>query len=238
MKVVMISGNPVGKFYGGVKVHVKQLTSYLSNFKEIEFTLVTFGLKDIIYEKNGINFIEIKRLIFGKYLFPLQLFYDIYRLNNAINKINPDIIHIQSTIPLFSLFGINVSNKYPTLITLHGYFKEENKFHVGVEKIFNKLFSIPLEKFALSKIPYIITVCPQIKDLIKYTTSSKIFVVPNGINLKQIQKIKPIKIKEDSTIFYIGVLTKRKGVHDLIKAISIVKSRIQNVKLYIEKKTA
>lgn len=233
MKVVMISGNPYGKDYGGVAVHVKYLHTHLSNYNDIKIDLVTFGHKNKIYEKNGIKYTVLKRMKFGKILFPLEMFYDLFRLERVVKKINPDLIHIQSTIPLFSLLGIHIIKKYPILITLHGYIKEEYKFHVGIKKILNRIFGVPLERLALLKIPYIITVCPQIKNLIKKITKSKIFVIPNGINFKNIQKIQPVKKYDNPTIYYMGVLNKRKGVHDLIKATTLVKNKVKNVKLFI-----
>jgi len=233
MKIVMIAGNPIGKSYGGVAVHVDYLTKHLSNFKDITPILVTFGEENSTYEKNGIQFFILKRLNYGKFLFPIQIFYDLFRLEREIKKLNPDIIHLQSTIPTFSLFGIFLSKRFPVLITLHGYFKEEYKMHTGIEKIYNRILSVPLEKKALSKIPNIIVVCPQIMNMIKNYTQSKIFIVPNGINLKYIEKIQPIKKYDDPAIFYMGLLNRRKGVHDLIQALTIVKNKVQNVKLYI-----
>jgi len=233
MKVAIIYGNAYGEDYGGVAEHVKYLLPHLSEFKDIEINLVTFGNKNESFEKNGIKYFILKRMKFGKIFFPLELIYDFFRLKRVILRVNADVIHIQSTIPLFSLLGSYMVKKYPTLLTLHGYVKEENKFHVGIEKIINRIISIPLERLALSKIPYIITVCPQIKDLIGKFTNSQIFVVPNGINLDYIQKIKPTKKFANPTVFYIGVLNKRKGVHDLIRAIPLVMNKVRDVKLYI-----
>jgi len=233
MKIVVISGNAFREDFGGVAEHVKYLLPHLSEFKDIEINLLTFGKKNESFEKNGIKYFVLKRMKFAKIFFPLEIIYDLLRLKREIIKIDPDIIHLQSTIPLFSLFGIYIVEKYPVLLTLHGYIKEENKFHFGIEKIFNRFFSVPLERLALLKIPYIITVCPQIKDLIRKFTNSKIFVVPNGIDLEYIQKIQPTKKFNYPTIFYIGVINKRKGVHDLIRAIPLVKNKVRNVKLYI-----
>jgi len=233
MKIAMISGNPLGDDYGGVSMHVKHLISHLSKFNDINLILLTFGNKNSTYERDGIKIIVLKRLKFGKLIFPLQLFYDMFRLESEIQRINPDLIHIQSTIPLFSLLGIHMSRRYPMIITVHGYLTEEYKYHVGIEKLFYGLFCAPLERVSLSKIPNVIAVCPQIKNIIKKITTSKIFVIPNGINLEHIQKIKPHKKYDYPTILYLGVLTKRKGVDDLIKAISLVKIKVNNVKLYI-----
>jgi L-malate glycosyltransferase len=233
MKIAMIAGNPIGKSYGGVTVHVDSLMAHLEKYKDITLILVTFGEENKTYEKNGIQFFVLKRMTLGKYLFPIQFVYDVTRLKKAIKKIDPNIIHIQSTVPTFSSCGTQLAKKYQVLLTLHGYFKEEYKFHTGLEKIYNKLISIRLENRALKRIPNIITVCPQIKELIQRTTKSDIFVVPNGIDVNAIQAIKQLETPMNHTIFYIGMLNKRKGVDDLIRAIPLIKKEINDIKLII-----
>ena len=229
----MISGNPYGKDYGGVAVHVKYLISYLSNFNDLNIDVLTFGQENNTYQKDNITYSELKRMRFGKILFPFELLYDLVRLKRVIKKLHPDLIHIQSTIPLFSFLSLYLINDYNILLTLHGYIREEYKIHVGFKKIVNMIFGIPLERFAISKIPIIITVSPQVKDFISKKTNSKIIMIPNGINLKYIQKIQPANRNNNPIVFFLGMLTKGKGIADLIKSISIVKKDITNVKLFI-----
>ena len=233
MHILMISGNPYGKDYGGVAVHVKYLISYLSNFNDLNIDVVTFGQENNTYQKDNITYSELKRMRFGKILFPFELLYDLIRLKRVIKKLHPDLIHIQSTIPLFSFLGLYLINDYNILLTLHGYIREEYKIHVGFKKIVNIVFGIPLERLALSKIPRIITVSPQVKDFISKKTNSKIIMIPNGIDLKYIQKIQPANRNNNPIVFFLGMLTKGKGIADLIKSISIVKKDITNVKLFI-----
>jgi glycosyltransferase involved in cell wall biosynthesis len=233
MKVVILFGNPIGEFYGGISTHVQYLTKYLSSFKDLNLVLVTFGEKNSTYKKNGMEYVELKRMKFGKIFYPFEIFYDLFRLERIIKKINPDLIHIQSTSPNFSLFGMYMKKKYPILITLHGYFNKEYKVHTGWRKIFYRLFCVPIERFALSKIPYIIVLCPQIKNMINKITRSKIFTISNGIDLDYIQTINAYEKKDYPTIFFLGYLTKGKGVEDLIKAVQLVKIKVDNVKLYI-----
>jgi len=233
MNVVIISGNAYGEDYGGVAEHVKYLLSHLSEFDDIRVNLITFGNENISYEKDRIKYVVLKRMKFGKIFFPLELIFDIFRLRKVVQKIGPDMIHLQSTIPLFSLFGIFMIKKYPIVITLHGYFNQEYKFHTGIKKIFYGIFCAPIERFALSKIPHVIVLCPQIENIIQKSTRSKIFIIPNGINLEDIQKINSYEKKDHPAIFFLGYLTKGKGVEDLIKAIQLVKIKFDNVKLYI-----
>jgi len=233
MKVVMIFGNPIGEFYGGISTHTKFLPKYLSHLSDLDLFLLTFGDNNSSYKKNGLNYVELKRMKFGKFFYPFEIYYDLFRLERIIKKINPDLIHIQSAGPNFLLFGLYMLKKYPILVTLHGYFYKEYKLHTGFRKIIYILNCVPIERFALSKIPYIIVLCPQMYSIIRKITRSKIFTISNGVDLQLIQKINSYDKKNHPAIFFLGYLTKGKGVEDLIKAISLVKIKFDNVKLYI-----
>lgn len=233
MKIIMIFGNPIGEFYGGISTHVKYLSKYIQRETEIDLVLVTFGRTNSISRKNNVEYIELKRMKYGKIFYPFEIFYDLLRIERIINNIKPDLIHLQGTSPNFSLLGIFLKKKYPVLITLHGYFAEEYKIHTGWRKIIYRLFCAPLEKIALSQIPNIIVLSPHIKNLINKDTNSKIFTIPNGVDLKYIQTISSYEKKEYQTVFFLGYLTKGKGVEDLIRAISLVKKKVTNVQLFI-----
>ncbi len=233
MKVVMIHGNPYHQDYGGVEVHTKNLIQFLNKHNKIDLVQITFDDRDADINKENHRIITLKRMSHGTILFPLQIILDRKRLQKKINEINPDLVHIQSTIPLFSSLGTIISTSIPTIITLHGYLKKETQYLTGLTKLFYRFFCVPLEKKALATIPFIITVCPQIKDLIKNYTKSEIYVIPNGINHQYIESIKPSKQIHHPSLTFIGFLTKRKGVQDLIIAMKTVKEKIPTVKLYI-----
>jgi glycosyltransferase involved in cell wall biosynthesis len=233
MKVAVLFGNPVGAFYGGISTHVNYLTKYLSTFKDINLVVVTFGEKNSTYKKNGIEFVELKRMKFGLFCYPFEIFYDLFRVANVMKTIHPDLIHIQSTSPNFSLFGLHVLRKYPLLQTVHGYFTEEFKIQIGFKKLIYRFFCAPIERMILSKIPRIIVLSPQIKDMIGKITKSKICIIPNGVDLNFIQSINPNRTTEHPSIFFLGYLTKGKGVDDLIQAVQLVKNEIKGIRLYI-----
>jgi glycosyltransferase involved in cell wall biosynthesis len=234
MKVAMIYGNPVGEFYGGISTHVNYLIKYLSNAKDIDLVIITFGQNNRAYIKNGVKYIELKRMKFGIFFYPLEILYDVLRIEREIKKIKPDIIHIQSTSPNLSLFGIHSKKKYPMVLTVHGYFAQEYKIQTGWRKIVYKLFCAPIEKLALQTIPNIIVLTPQMEALINKITTSKIQIISNGIDLQFIQTITPYEKKDQCpTIFFLGYLTKGKGVENLIKAVHLVKKEKENIKLYI-----
>lgn len=89
----------------------------------------------------------------------------------------------------------------------------------------------------LIRLPFnrIINVSQGVKNrMIKeYNISpNKITVVHNGVDLDYIDGVKE-KSKEKNTVVFVGRLIPHKHVNDLIKAVSLVKKKIPNVKLKI-----
>ncbi len=233
MKIAMISGNPYGPDYGGVLIHVNYLLNHLATYKDLQLFHISFGDNNTVEKNQNVTHITLKRMTKAKELFPIELIYDSYRLIKEIKKIDPDLVHIQSTIPLFSLFGLLTKNAYNELLTLHGYIREEYKTHRGFKKIINLFFGVPLERIVLEKIQTIISLTPQMKKLIQDKSKSKIVIIPNGIDLEHIKQIKPRNDINAPSIFYLGMLTKGKGISDLINAIELAQKDVTDLTLYI-----
>jgi glycosyltransferase involved in cell wall biosynthesis len=115
---------------------------------------------------------------------------------------------------------------------VHGLLARELEFLPNINPL-AKCFSRYSEKLALFLLKNIIVVAPQIEVIVKPMTKAKIFVIPNGINPDIIRGINPFPINYINTILFVGNLIKRKGIADLIKAISIVKKDIPDVHLLI-----
>jgi glycosyltransferase involved in cell wall biosynthesis len=108
--------------------------------------------------------------------------------------------------------------------------KEYWKSYLGWKGIFGYW----IEKLC-SKLPTkIIAISEHTKDrLIKQlkVKESKIVIIPNAIDIKEIEKIKPSK--EHSDIIYAGRLISNKNVKILIKSISYLKNTNKNVKCIV-----
>jgi glycosyltransferase involved in cell wall biosynthesis len=233
MRILLIASDPRKESLGGVESHVNNLSKFLSKTENVELSLLQFGNKCDMCDKNNINLYLLQRITEKMYLYFFILPLDLLRLIRIIIKINPDIVHIQSTHPLYCLLGICIHKFYPTIITVHGFISEEYKYDHGSQKFVNKFFFAPLERFALSSVPYIIVVCPQLRKMIIDISKSKVFVIPNGIDLDLIKIIGDNKILGNNAIFYIGNLIERKDVGTLIRAMPMVKKEINDLKLFI-----
>ena len=99
---------------------------------------------------------------------------------------------------------------------------------------------IPLDRFAALSADRVITLCSFFKnEAIKFYNlrSSKVDVIPNGVEIKNIKKNgldlrKKYNIKKDDIVFlYVGGTQKRKGINELIDAFNSL--NISNTKLII-----
>lgn len=226
IKVVMLG--PYLYEMGGVTMHIKKLTKYLARKDDIELHLVTVGTKNEKIEKGNLNVHVIKKLIPHPFSIPSVT----WRLRCKILEIDPDIVHAHLTVASYSTAATLVRNKYPVLLTVHGTVTRDIEYLSGFIFILFKLVHKPNERYVLSKIPNIIIVAPQVKDIISGMTNSKIHVIPNGIDFEDIQSTQPKSI-EYLSVLYVGELAKIKGVDILLKAIPIIKEKIHPIHLYI-----
>jgi glycosyltransferase involved in cell wall biosynthesis len=96
---------------------------------------------------------------------------------------------------------------------------------------FIRYMHIFIEKFAISKISEIIVESQYIKNIISKNTKSKIHVIPDGVQIAEIQSSKMINSRPD--IFIASRLVRLKGVDILIKSISKVKKEFSQIKVFI-----
>lgn len=226
IKIVMLG--PYLYEMGGVTMHIKKLAKYLALREDIELHIITVGNKNQSIQKDNLNIHVVKKWFFYLFSFPIS----ILLLRREMMKINPDIVHAQVTTAPYSTVAALVRKKYPVLLTVHGTVTKDIKYYSGLTFVLFKLVHKPNERYVVSKIPNIIIVAPQVKDIISGMTNSKIHVIPNGIDFEDVQNIQPKSIEHPS-IFYIGGLTKIKGVDILLKAIPIIKEKIPTIHVYI-----
>jgi glycosyltransferase involved in cell wall biosynthesis len=231
MRVLMVSGDPInGDHYGGVEEHTNNLIKYLSKNNQIDLHVLMFSNPASNSLSQQVHFL--KRLTERKYPYPLLFIFDILRLIKIINNYSPDVVHFQATSPLFCITALWIQKKFTTLLTVHGILMHEVRY-MTEQNIFINNISRFIEKYAFIKLENIIVVAPQVQDMIRSVRKKKIYVVPNGIEVDNIETIKPAIIKNNNTIIYVGNLVERKGVHFLLKALISIKRKIPNIYLLI-----
>ncbi len=232
MKLVMISGNPLQETFGGVEEHSYHLLHALSHIDDLKIHFITYGEDDAVFERDNIAIHCFRRSSVNKIFYPFVIPYGVFRIMQEVKKINPDVVHFQGTHPLYSLAAVLCQRKYPTILTVHGILMKELDFHPNIAPLIKNV-SLYGEKLALSTLKNIIVVAPQIAEIVKDMTKANVFVVPNGIDPSSVQRADPFPLDQGNVVLFIGNLIERKGVADLIRAISLVKKEIPDVCLLI-----
>lgn len=229
IKVVMLG--PYLYEMTGVTTHTRKLTNYLSRRDDVELHLVTVGTKNEKFEKGNLKIHEIKKSFPRPFSIPSL----VWPMRCRTNEINPDIVHSLVSFVPYSTVAALVRNRYPTLLTAHGSESIQARFNMkrGIAFIRNKVITLQNERYVLSKVPNIIVCSPQMKELVRNMTHSKIHVIPNGIDFEDILNIQPHKSIEHPSILYVGGLTKIKGIDILLNAVPLIIKKIPNLHIYI-----
>lgn len=220
----------------GLYAHTAHLIRELSKMPEIE--LYVINLIDEADEATKIDKFADFTLHYvnsskNKFKF-IRGVLNILNIKKKILEVNPEIVHVQSLMyPVFA--PLLLRHKYPIVCTIHSLYAMDVKAAEWTgysEYIYRKILSLLERMIVLKSLPNIIIVAPPLKDRIANRTNAKIYTIPNGIDLKDVQNISPKPIEHPS-ILYVGRLTKRKGVDVLLRAIPIIKKSIPNLSLYI-----
>lgn len=170
---------------------------------------------------------------------PLQLYVDGRRSIKAAIKFSLsliwpfsrerfDIIDCQN-FPYFSCFSAKFWSSLkstPLVITWHEYWGDYWYEYLGRKGVFGKI----IEDIVTRQTKYNVAVSEKIAKKLE-EKGIKTRVIPNGIDIKRIESIKPSTIKSDA--IFVGRLIKHKNVDILIKSIDILKEENPSIKCLI-----
>ena len=231
IKVAMLAPYSPYSKQSGLWLHINELTKHLSYRDDIELHVITIGNKNKKFKRDNINVHVIKKsLPYLPYSFSIHL---VWFLKCKTIEIDPDIVHAEGSFAPYSTVAALLRNRYPTLLTVLGVILKQTKFRKGILFIFSKLIDEPNERYGIAKIPHIIVQSPNIKNLIRKMTKSKIHVVPEGIECEKIRNTPLQDLNKKSDIFIAVGLIRQKGIDILIKAIPTVRTSVPDLKVYI-----
>src|SRR3989344_6925055 len=171
------------------------------NIKQISYPTITKSPKRSYAQCTNFSFNLFKKLIKDKY----------------------DIIDANGHLSLIPCSLAGIARKKPIVATIHDlYLNEWNKMYDG----FGAFLGLPFE-IAFCKMPYtkIITLNNSIKSKmigVLGMDRKKIEIIPSGIDVKKIDRIKAKK--EKNRIIYVGRLVPQKNVDMLIRAFSTLEA--------------
>ena len=224
-KIVIIGGVTDFKLItGGIDSVVNNLSSQFHDYSEYEFYL--YGNKIVEKSNGNIHFCNFKLPIpaLGTVL-NFVLFGD--KIVGQIDSdINPDIFHFQGTIP--NLFLLKEKIKSRSIFTQHAILKEELKYQTNFRKKLKFYSKVISERALISKVKNFIFIS---KYNLKYVRSN--FKLSKDISFRNIYN--PVNEvyfnssankKKYNTLYFIGEIKKRKGLHDLLTALSALKKKV------------
>jgi len=173
--------------------------------------------------------------------FYFQLFFVNPGMYFQLIKEKPLMIHTIGARSFQSFIAAIVAKKLkiPLILSDQGGLTTHPELNIGWRKIFYKIQE-PLIKFIIKRSTRIIVPNNYEKEIfLKYVNESKIKIIKNGIDLKELSAInfdfkKEYDIQEEFVLF-VGRFHKVKGVDTLLKAWDLIKNKsiLNNVKLVI-----
>jgi glycosyltransferase involved in cell wall biosynthesis len=217
---------------------IVNLSNYMSSKDEIDLHIVTDSgniSKDTHLVHNNIQFHILKNtmpLLNRSYpwFLPLDIFrkykYAIKKFVKKISEINPDLVHSYGTEYLFALAGIK--SGYPLLITIQGIIHELYKINPNYRYHLLK----KNEYSAVKSAKYFSCRTSYDKSFVhRFNPNAKIFKIYEALN--------PIFLKDNwvvndtNSLLYLSFVVKRKGIEDLIKAVSILRNKYHDILLNV-----
>ena len=219
MKIAILSVFFPPKWLGGTEVATLELSRELAKNKKNKIYIITSNHRELKKLKEKFKLYPIKVLNLPKF----KVINYIIKTTNIIKKINPDIVHCQSTLPALAAFF----SKKPYVVYCRG----SDIYLTG--KIKNKI-----NKFVLKHAEKVIALTKNMQKKIKKDYKIDSILIYNGIDinkykLNKAKLRKQSKLKDEKVIIYIGTLKKVKGVEYLIKAFKNINKKFPNTKLWI-----
>lgn len=227
MKVLLGTPYPYinQKIWGGVEAVSKNLKVGFDRYEpKTSVTVVSGSTKaKKMYETcDGITYIKQPRMKVGS-VFVSQYPFRIKRFlkQNEFDVLNAHEID-------FAYYGLEMKHKL--LFTLHGFNWEEKKYMAKHKQPFYDFFYVKRLYNTLKKLKYVVSINPYGKELFEHKTNATIFDICNPI---PDELFTIANGQQEKRMLCIGNISRMKNLLSLIKAITLVKREIKDVKLVI-----
>lgn len=230
MKVVLMGQYPIDpeNINGGVEACMLGIVNEFKKYPGIDLHVVTTQiLKKNIYQNiEGVSVHYLSSPPLPRFLTINTI--DQYKVINKIKEINPDLVH--GHISNYGYYALK--SGYPSIVTIHGIAKEEYdpKLRPSILDSIRREVILPMEDFCLKNARIITTVSPYVVEKIESFCKSRVHVIPNSIR----DEFFEIQSREVSDrLLFIGGIEPRKGLLNIIKAIELICTKRDSIRLHI-----
>ena len=219
----------IEKVDGGVVAVMLNLLSGFSRMENIEVTMVSFNQE--IEKSKSIEYSSNIRIHYIPYKTKFKLidyFINRKRLNEIIQTVKPDILHIQEVTPHILRF-IHLPKEF-IVATQHGIMSEEIKYAIGIKDKLQCLFKGYVERMVFPYFKNIIFISDYNKRLFsgKNFFDQKIYNPVNSIFFER-----PKEQGKMNSIIYVGRLNKNKNQSLVLNALGALRKESINFDLHV-----
>lgn len=214
----------------GFEVHIVTTPAYFKRVSSNKF-IDTYELQEGVHihrvnipYNNALEDVSKKGKISIRY--GVKVYYKIISAIRTLNKLEKfDIIHGHSGFPIVALIPeyFKILHNIPSVHTLYC-------------PIENKLPQKIISKISFYRLDALIAISSNVKNSLKgVVPEGKVKIIPPLIDFKRFSSIKREYSKDSGnfTLLYVGNLSKSKGLHVLLEALAMVKSRYPDIKLLL-----
>jgi N-acetyl-alpha-D-glucosaminyl L-malate synthase BshA len=227
MKIAILVPVFLPKHLGGVEVATYNIASHLAKKGHNVHVITVWdsGLTNESIEKDFfVHRVRVPKIkAIGVVIFWLKILF-------VLNKIDPDIIHVQSVTIAMPAYLAGKFLKKPYIVCGHGF-----------DVYFSWRFKKAISKLVLKNAHEVIALTENMKNDMQKIYNREILVIPNGIDIEKFTVL-PDKEKirkelgvsnSDRVIIFIGNLRPIKGVEFLVRAMNIIRQEEPNVRLIL-----
>jgi glycosyltransferase involved in cell wall biosynthesis len=219
---------------GGVETIVRNVSTELVNRGHDVYVItspfdVTSALQIAPYGIEQRDGVQVHRLKPAKFKIGYARF--LTGLHEVLCNINPDVVHVHNMHPhLFQVIKWKDELNYKVIAELHHPVVELDHFSARI------VFPVVIN--------HLVHLSDKINVFIAHTDHEAQWLIKKGVSEHKVSKLRfpavpshlfdlPLTVPQNNGLVFVGRLTWRKGVHVLIKALSLISADVGNLKLTI-----
>lgn len=221
-----------GRITGGVEAVVTYLAEELTTLNGLDLHVVAASADISKAFNKAVNGFTVHYLPSQKRLAALTFNTpDVQRLRNTIRELQPDIVHAQgSTV----YAGAAVGCPYAHVVTVHGVAGKDERIAPGVRNHLRAMLVSLYERRCISQAANVIVISPYVRIEFQRTLRARTYPLENPIH-RRFYELANDEVPD--TVLFAGRVIRRKGIHNLLKAISAAKQTLPGLELRIAGET-